>query len=91
MTLINISLDGMFERTSAVFWGVSLIGKALTLQVRSCQFKSDMLHCVSDAFTIDIITRNWLSLVERSVWDREVVSSNLAFRITKTFVTNMRN
>lgn len=34
----------MFERTSVVFWGVSLTGKALTLQVRSCQFKSDMLH-----------------------------------------------
>lgn len=34
----------MLERASVVFWGVSLIGKALTLQVRSCQFKSDMLH-----------------------------------------------
>ena len=40
----------MFERTSVVFWGVSLIGKALTLQVRSCQFESDMLHCIFDAF-----------------------------------------
>lgn len=70
----------MFERTSVVFWGVSLTGKALTLHVSRCQFESDMLH---------FITRNWLSLVERSVWDREVVSSNLAFRITKTFVTAM--
>lgn len=34
----------MFERTSVVFWGFSLTGKALTLQVRSCQFESDMLH-----------------------------------------------
>ena len=39
-----MSFGDMFERTSVVFWGVSLIGKALTLQVRSCQFKSDMLH-----------------------------------------------
>ena len=73
-----MSFDDMFERTSVVFWGFSLIGKALTLHVSRCQFESDMLH---------FITRNWLSLVERSVWDREVVSSNLAFRITKTFVT----
>ena len=34
----------MFERTSVVFWGVSLTGKALTLHVSRCQFESDMLH-----------------------------------------------
>ena len=39
-----MSFDDTLERASVVFWGVSLTGKALTLQVSRCQFESDMLH-----------------------------------------------